>query len=261
MTEPVAPAAAETRPPVEWGPPPAGTAASAKGSARTRSQWAIGLLALAGVLGLIAGVQDLIGLDVFKRAFDGTLSEADANAFDAAFSTVGVWQTIVLVATAIAFLAWLSRSVDNIERLTGEKGRFTPNWSIGWWFIPFANLVVPYQIVADLYRRMAPSRRVLTGIIGAWWVIWIVGNITSNIASRLYLIGDDLAELTLALQIYAISDFADPIAAVLIIVVIRRIQRWADGREPGPAAATTAPPEPMLAASPAEPKPTDQPAI
>jgi hypothetical protein len=238
MTEPEG-HVAEARPPVEWNPAPPTAAApgAARGSAKTRSQWAIGLLALAGVLGLIAGVQDLMGLDVFKRAFDGTLTNADADAFDAAFSSIGLFQTIVLVGTAIAFLAWLSRSVDNIERLTGEKGRFTPAWSIGWWFIPFANLVLPYQIVADLYRRMAPSRRVLTGIIGAWWIIYIVGNIASNAAGRLYLAGDDLSELTLALQIYAISDFADPIAAVLIIVIVRRIQRWADGREPGPAAA------------------------
>ena len=65
-------------------------------------------------------------------------------------------------------------------------------------------------------------------------MIWILGNIVGNVAGRLWQGGNDLADLTLALQVNAISDFADLVAAALIIWIILRIQGWADAREPGP---------------------------
>jgi len=34
-----------------------------------------------------------------------------------------------------------------------RESRFTPGWAVGYWFVPFVNLVRPYQIVADLWLR------------------------------------------------------------------------------------------------------------
>lgn len=109
-------------------------------SGRLRSRVAIATLAVAGVLGLIASIQDIGGLGVIDRAEAGTLTVAEAEEFDSTFSSMGVLQTAAFVLAAIAYLAWLSRSVDNVPGLGGGKPVATPAWSIGWWFIPFANL-------------------------------------------------------------------------------------------------------------------------
>jgi hypothetical protein len=191
----------------------------------------MGVIGLAGGAGAVAFIQDIWGTGVMKAAFAGTLSEADATLFDSTFAAMGLIQLGLYVAGAISFLAWLSRSVDNVPRLTGGKPKFTPRWAIAWWFVPFANLVMPHQVVADLYRRMAPRQRVATAFVGTWWIVWIIGSITSNVAGRLWTVGTDLADLTFALQLFAISDLADLMAAVLVIWIILRIQRWADSRE------------------------------
>lgn len=205
-----------------------------------RSRWAVATLGVAGALGAVAFLHDLTGFGILDAAAAGTLTDADADAFDSLFATIGQAQLVAYVTCAVAFLAWLSRSVDNVERLAGGKPAFTPRMSIAWWFIPFANFVMPYQVVADLYRRMAPVERISTLIVLGWWVFFLGGNIMSNIAGRVWIGGNDLASLQTGLQLYAISDLADPIAAILAIRIVLSIQRWADARAAEPATPTDA---------------------
>ncbi len=195
------------------------------------------------MIGGIAIVQDMSGLAMLDAAEAGTLTDAAAIAFDTQFATIGVAQTVAYILAAIAYLAWLSRSVDVTPRLGGGTPSVTPRWAIGWWFIPFANLVKPYLIVADLYRRMAPVAGIGTGIVLAWWVLWIANNILTNAAGRVWLAAVNLDGLRTGLQMYALSDLVDPICALLAILVVLRIQNWADSREARPA-----PPEVMQAA-------------
>lgn len=198
-------------------------------------------LGIAGALGAVAFLQDLTGFGILDAAAAGTLTEADADAFDSLFATIGQAQLVAYLACAVAFLAWLSRSVDNVERLGGGKPAFTPTMSIVWWFIPFANFVMPYQVVADLYRRMAPVERISTLIVLGWWLLFLGGNIVSNVAGRVWTGGNDFASLQTGLQLYAISDLTDPIAAILAIRIVLSVQRWADARAARPAPSTAAP--------------------
>ncbi len=238
---------------VAWAPPatPSATPSGVR-SARLRSRFAIGLLAVAAAVDVVAVLVDVIGLGVLEEALAGTLTEADAIAFDQSMATAGTTQTVVLVLTAIAFLAWLSRSVDNVAGLGGGTPVATPTMSIVWWFVPVANLVMPYRTVADLYRRMAPSERVGTGLVLAWWVVWILGNFVSQLAGLLWA-GDTIEVLQSGLQLWVAADLLDVAAAVLAIVVIRRIQTWADVRHATPhvpageASAATAGAAPTLA--------------
>ena len=230
-TEPVQPPVAWPRV-AETEPTPPGN----RGSARMRSRWAIAMLGVAGILGVLALISDVSGFGVFDAAELGKLTDKQAEEFDNVFGTIGILQTIAFFPTAVAFLAWLSRSVDNVPRLGGGDPEVKPNWSIIWWFIPFANLFKPYQVVADLYRRMAPIQGIATSIVVAWWVVWVIGNIFANLAGRFWLQADNLETLRSALSLFAISDLLDPIAAGLLIVIVLKVQRWADVREAAPAA-------------------------
>ena len=195
-------------------------------------------LGVAGALGAIALLQDLTGFGVLDAAVAGTLTTADAEAFDTLFGNIGLAQSAAYVACAVAFLAWLSRSVDNVERLGGGKPAFTPTMSIVWWFVPFANFVMPHQIVADLYRRMAPAERISSAIVLGWWVFFLGGNLAANIAGRVWAGGSDIETFRTGLQLYALSDLTDPIAALLAIRIVLSIQRWADARAAQPALPT-----------------------
>ena len=67
----------------------------------------------------------------------------------------------VLVATAVVFIVWMWRSAKNNELLDHIRPRYTPGWSIGGWFIPFANLVIPVRIMHDLWQGSDPETREL----------------------------------------------------------------------------------------------------
>jgi hypothetical protein len=169
---------------------------------------------------------------LLDRAEAGLVTDAEATAFDSAVALAGLVQAVVYVATAIAFLAWLSRIVENIPALGAGVPLKSPRASIGWWFVPLANLVQPYRIVRDAYDRLAPVRPAPGGaIVVTWWLLWVIGNWASNLALRVLLQENPtIADLRGQFLAYAASDLLTVLAAVLAVIVVRRIQRWADAR-------------------------------
>ena len=76
------------------------------------------------------------------------------------------------------------RAAKNNEALGRMNPRFGPGWSIGGWFIPIANFVIPILIMQDLWRgsdpgvsRGDPGWRTGrgSGLIGWWWAVFLLG--------------------------------------------------------------------------------------
>lgn len=135
------------------------------------------------------------------------------------------------MATATAFLAWLSRSVENAPPLGAGTPKDSPRAAIGWWFVPIASLVKPYQIVADLYRRMAAPGSAQTAsvtIVAVWWLCFIGQGFLARVAQVLPM--TSLDTIRTGLSILLISSVIDLVAAGLAIVIVRRIQQGADVR-------------------------------
>src|SRR5262245_49003191 len=58
--------------------------------------------------------------------------------------------------TAIVFITWLYLARENLE-LRGETGfRWRKGWTIGGWFVPLVNFVIPVRVVAEVYARSIP---------------------------------------------------------------------------------------------------------
>lgn len=93
--------------------------------------------------------------------------------------------------TIVMFLIWLYRIYVNFPSLKVQHLDFTPGWAVGWWFIPFANLVKPYQVVTEAWRESDPEFDEQFGFLTssggsswqfpAWWGTFILGNICSRI--------------------------------------------------------------------------------
>jgi hypothetical protein len=54
--------------------------------------------------------------------------------------------------------------------------RFSPGWAVGWWFIPFANLVMPYLTVRELWKASDANAGAIdwkarggAAIVALWW--------------------------------------------------------------------------------------------
>jgi hypothetical protein len=84
------------------------------------------------------------------------------------------------VFTVVAFLVWLFRAV-RWAHARGLRPRSSPAGAVATWFIPFANLVIPYHVVRSLHRvstRNGPAARTdplvrWPQIFVIWWSAWL----------------------------------------------------------------------------------------
>ena len=52
----------------------------------------------------------------------------------------------------ILFLMWVYRANYNVRCLGARDLRFTPGWSVGWFFVPIANLWKSYQVMKEIWQ-------------------------------------------------------------------------------------------------------------
>ncbi len=90
-----------------------------------------------------------------------------------------------LLGCAIAFPMWMHRANRAARALGTSNMDFTPGWAAGWFFIPFANLVMTYRVAVELWKTSNPDIQLgsnwrasaVSSVVGLWWGFWIIGNI------------------------------------------------------------------------------------
>jgi hypothetical protein len=131
------------------------------------------------LLAAISAVHFFTAFDLADRAARSVLRPGEAVAFDGTTQTLARLEIAGQILTAIAWFVWLHRAVANARSL-GVQTEATAGWSVGWWFIPFANLVKPYQILRSLfYGLVSGSAR----IVGFWWACYLVAGLIGNFAA------------------------------------------------------------------------------
>ena len=130
---------------------------------------------------LLLGAEALALLNrirLVERAREGhfvTLAEAE-QADNLVVASVVVW-LVVFAVTGIVWCVWQHRAQRNAIELTHGKLEFTPGWAVGWWFVPFANLVKPFQTVRELWKASHGGYNVRVvatwSVIGWWWGLWL----------------------------------------------------------------------------------------
>jgi len=90
------------------------------------------------------------------------------------------------ILTIIAFSRWLYVAGRNVEE-AGLDLEFTAGSRIWWFFIPFANLVKPFQGMRELWNASHGETPYDTNsaVIGVWWTLWLVTNIGYTILNKL----------------------------------------------------------------------------
>lgn len=82
-----------------------------------------------------------------------------------------LWTLGLLVAGA-AFVTWLVRARRDAGRL-GAPATLAPAWALAGWFIPVANLVIPYRVARDVQRASGadPASQAMASAapVGRWW--------------------------------------------------------------------------------------------
>ncbi len=224
-----APVAMPTQPPIQPQP---------------RSPQVLAFLAMTGLVAsalftLAAGVLEVIDYD--RRIEAAGQPETELSPFDLLYAAVGLVNLAVLLFTTVVFICWLYRARKNAEELGAHGFRWAPGWTIGAWFIPFANLVIPFLVVAEVDRASEPglpdghvmyaSRG--RALLGFWWAAWIASNLIDNFAFlRMRASWDEaatrdqlLAERSAEFTWIALGALGTLVAATLAVLVVRRITR------------------------------------
>jgi hypothetical protein len=203
---------------------------------------------------------NLLQLSFLSEAAEGGgVSQEAADMNDTRQGAVWIIHLVVRLALAVAFLLWLHRASGNMAALGNTKAKieYTPGWAVGSFFIPFANLFLPYRAVSEVWVRSEPpvreeggglafAPRPPTTLVLAWWVTWLVSNFIGRAASRFGDGADTIETLQMVTWAAILSDVLSIVAAVLAVMVVRSIDRRQEERARHVVYSPDSPPPPPL---------------
>jgi hypothetical protein len=194
------------------------------------------------VVGLLCFV---IAADVFSLFVEVRLSRLTATVRDGGFEAylyedleradvlmayAGRLQMIALGVTAILFIAWFRRVRFNAGVFAPDLQQRGPGWAVGGWFIPIGNLFIPRGIAANIWAASrqdpyATRKQEPHTVINIWWIAWLASNLLPQIASSQYDSSRTPDAFKAAMTAFIVADLVDIVAALLAILVVRRLTR------------------------------------
>ena len=181
------------------------------------------------LLKITIGVTVVAVLAGFYRYYSySTLpSDVDANEImlpvDHVNDVLALVQIVLVIIAGITFLRWTYRSNTNLRALSGESMRFTPGWSVGWHFIPIANLWKPYQVMKEIWKVSHKGASTTHSVVGWWWALWIIANYIAGMAINSVEHADDASGYAASALSFIISDGLDMILYVVTLAIVTRI--------------------------------------
>jgi len=175
-----------------------------------------------GVL-IIAVLADIYGWVEYSKLAPGVDASETFLPSDVLNLLVGLVQILLAIFLGVTFLRWIHRTNKNLHVLSSEPMTFSPGWSVGWYFIPVANLFKPYQAMKEIWtvaHRSAPSGN---SILGWWWFLWIVSNFLGRITLKLALRAENAQSYARSAAADMVSDGIDIVLNVVALMLVAAI--------------------------------------
>lgn len=196
-------------------------------------------LSAASVVLIVASFYGLRYASALQK-YSGQLSEAEVGALEDVELAWASWTALALlflVVSGILVIGWAHSASKALDSRGPIGRRWRGAWTIGAWFIPFANLVLP-KLVFNEIERVARVR--YEGVpIGEewrtiersqlgdlWWLLWIAGVIPSQLTQ--ILLGDpanDSGRLAVLINISSLTYALFCGAGIALALLVRRIER------------------------------------
>jgi hypothetical protein len=139
-------------------------------------------------------------------------------------STAQTLSGLARVVGVIAFLMWTHRTVANARAFDTNLMRNTPGRAVGFWFMPFYNLVHGYHVVSETWRASDPEidrdagatrwSGTTPAFILHWWLAYLASRVAIT-ASR----------ISWSVPAYIAATIFELAAVALMALVIRRLDR------------------------------------
>jgi len=187
----------------------------------TRSVQAVLVLMLA-----VSGItifSDMFRYFAYASLAAGADSDPRVNMAEAIASAVSIVYLAVLLALAVAFLAWVYRTNAHLRLTSGYPIRATPGWAVGWYFVPIANLFRPLRDMRDIWRASHNGASAGLGLVNAWWAAFLASNV-AWLAAPAPALTSASAHMLDSLS-YLAADTITVIPIALTLVMMTRIAR------------------------------------
>ncbi len=178
------------------------------------------LTIVASAVTFVSGIYELYSysaipsnLDIDSILIPADIMSIFANFFKFVFSIIGT----------ILFFRWIYVSVKNLRALSGKSMRFTPGWSVGWFFIPIASYFKSLPIMKEIWRVSHKDDGVEYRLVRRWWQFFILSQAFSRLAFKgAFKVVDVSSYMESALQ-YVVSDGLDLLLTIVTLVLVSRI--------------------------------------
>jgi Domain of unknown function (DUF4328) len=139
----------------------------------------LGTILAINILNIILGFCEIVAPSTVLLS-----SGTEASRWLALIYLLYLVEVVVRVCAAIFFLVWLFRTFKNLAPLKVRNSEHPPGWAVGFWFVPFANLFKPHQIMQQAWRdtdpdvdpalNYIPAKAQFNNLILGWWITYIV---------------------------------------------------------------------------------------
>lgn len=155
------------------------------------------------------------------------LATAAVESNDKRQQVVGLFQFGIAITTVILFAMWIYRANFNARQLGAQSLRFSPGWSIGYYFIPILWFWKPYQAMREIWQASKePSswKSVERGaVLPWWWFFFLVSTILDNASFRTTLAAKEIGELLASTGTTIASDMVSIPATIIALILVRQI--------------------------------------
>jgi eukaryotic-like serine/threonine-protein kinase len=185
------------------------------------------LMGLCGVIAVLALAVDVVWLN--EVGAEGNSPEVVMDLAHL-MDRVSLFQLIGFVAVAVAFIVWLFRAYGNLPVLGIVKPRYARAWTIGAWFVPIANLIIPKHLTNDVWRAGDPGlahgepgwqKRQVAATLHLWWAANLVGGALIRLGTTQLGNATGFEEARNAVIVDALGQGITAVAALAAIWVIR----------------------------------------
>lgn len=106
---------------------------------------------------------------------------------DAGWLLGGVPDLVFGLSYGVGMLAWLYRAFTVAHATGAAPLTASPGWAVGAYFVPLANLYLPYRNMAQLWRATAPEDAGPSAkprLVALWWFCFVAGVILDQTVPR-----------------------------------------------------------------------------
>jgi len=133
---------------------------------------------------------------------------------------------ITYLVAAFLGLKWIYR-VSNNAHASGAQPTIRPGWAIGWYFVPVANLWLPFRAMRETWQistnpdawRKEPAPVLLRW----WWGFFIASNYAGWMTARMAFNADNVGDLGLLALAEVVTAPIDVILHLLFIRLVGRL--------------------------------------